>query len=289
MSKWILIALCALAACDEDRPTPAVDPARPDVPDAPAQEDPAGDRGWTGVTSPRQQVDVSSKLTGELIAVYVRAGDKVAKGDKLATIDDGPTKDEIKVAKSELRTARADRKRAEATADAAKRSLDRTKGLYDQGGTSQKAVDDAQYEYDSAVAAQEAAAARVSTVKARIDQLKSRLKEATIKAPFAGVVSTRYQDPGVLLQPSAPIVRLISDDGLWTVFAVPSDDAAKVREGLVVTVWLEGTETSVKATVRNVSPELAAGLQAIIVQAELDPADAVTATLRPSLNVRVKL
>lgn len=60
-----------------------------------------------GTLSPSKQSDVNFAVSGTITEVYVKAGEKVDKGDKLARVDDTDLQDALDVADANLATAQA--------------------------------------------------------------------------------------------------------------------------------------------------------------------------------------
>ena len=83
-----------------------------------------------------------------------------------------------------------------------------------------------------------AAQAQVQEQLARVEQMQQRLADATLTAPFAGMVAARYLDPGLLTSPSRPILRLLGAGEQKVRFAIPENEVHKVSLGIPVRVRL---------------------------------------------------
>lgn len=112
----------------------------------------------TGTIEPAQESDLSFSSSGTVTGVDVEVGDKVTKGDKLATMDDSSLKATVDSDKAAL-----------------KASQDNLSTLEDDSDTT-----------DTALAS---AKADVNLKKSELAQAKDALKGATLTAPFSGVVA----------------------------------------------------------------------------------------------------
>ena len=117
-----------------------------------------------GTLSPRKQSDVNFAVSGTITTVYVKAGDTVSKGQKLARVDDTDLQDAVDVASANLTTANAN---------------------YDE------VVDN-----DGSSAAIASAKAQVSSAKAALTSAKQDLANAVLRSPIAGTVAAVNADEG---------------------------------------------------------------------------------------------
>lgn len=135
----------------------------------------------TRLESP-QDVYITPKVSGTLVAQNFKPGDKVLAGDVLFVIEQDRFKATLDVAVAATANAQATLKNA-------KSEMDRVKKL-----TSQKAI--SQREYDAALAAFESASAALASAKASEKQAKLDYGYTQVKAPFDGVVGENLIDVG---------------------------------------------------------------------------------------------
>jgi membrane fusion protein, multidrug efflux system len=162
---------------------------------------------------PLQQATLYAKVSGYLKTINVDKGDKVAVGAVLARI-------EI----PELAAARA---RQEAELKAASSDYERLQKALAQ--TPDLVVPDTV----------DQARGRFEVARASLSESETLLGYATITAPFAGVITQRYVDPGALIQAgnsSSAIVSLMDFSTVRLQVAVPEIEAARVAVGQPVRV-----------------------------------------------------
>ena len=183
----------------------------------------------TGTLEARVRNAVSPKISGRLVGVPVDQGDRVTKGQLLATLDDGDLKQQVEVAKAEVALARAtvdrtamDIVRAEATAVLARSELTRVTQSRQSNAVSVTEVDQATEHNAVAVAdtkhaqlAKVEAEKAVSKAEESLRYYEERLADTKIVAPFEGLVVRRSRDPGDIVVPGTAILDVISTEELW--------------------------------------------------------------------------
>ena len=203
---------------------------------------------------PFASVTLYPKVSGYLAEIRVDKGDAVKKDEVLARIE-APEIDKQVIA------ARADAKNKRVNAD---RSLN----LVKPGVVSQQ-------ESDLAVASADVAEAQEQaiTVQARYE---------TLRAPFDGVVTARYADPGALLQAATsavsgaqPLVTISDLDRLRVYGYVTQADAPFVKVGDEAKITLPGAQGhgAMQGKVARVSSELDTKTRMMLVEVDLDNRD----------------
>lgn len=174
-----------------------------------------------------QTVEVGAKTLGYLDAVLVDRGDRVHRGQLLATVRPSDLPDQ-------LAAERASLTRLQANVALARGNFERAQKLSPSGLVSQQELQQA----TSSLAAAEATAAGST---ARLEALAVRLGEMRISSPLDGVVLTRHLDPGVLVGPTAahPILTLAQTGTMRVFVAVNEREAPQVRVGQLARLTLD--------------------------------------------------
>ncbi len=71
----------------------------------------------------------------------------------------------------------------------------------------------------------------LAQAQANVQLLQTQIKQTSIYAPFAGVVTQRLLDPGAFAGPNAAVVRISQLDTVYVNANVPDEDLAFVRSG----------------------------------------------------------
>jgi len=201
----------------------------------------------SGLAEPLQQATLSTKLMGTVIEVLVREGDAVAAGQALVRLDAR----DITAKQEQTSASIAD---AEAMRTEAATQAGRIRSLYADSAATRAQLDAAETglsRADAGLRASQAAAAEVRAMSSY----------ATVRSPFAGIVTKRFVDPGAFATPGAPLVSV--QDGREiriTVSATPAM-ASSVRRGQSIAGSIEGG--AVSARVEGIVPSGAGNLYTI--------------------------
>jgi RND family efflux transporter MFP subunit len=176
---------------------------------------------------PLSVAEVGSKTLGYLDAVLVDRGDRVRRGQLLATVRPSDLPDQLDAERASL-------SQFQASLTLARSNLERAKQLSPSGLVSQQELQQATSALASAEAAETAS-------KARIEALAVRLGEMRILSPVAGVVVDRRLDPGALVGSAAAggIVTVAQIDPLRVFVSVNEREAPRVQLGQATQVELD--------------------------------------------------
>lgn len=229
-----------------------------------------------GVAEPFQRATLSTKLTGTVVAVLVREGDVVEEGQPLVRIDARDLT--AKAAQASASIADAEANHREALAHAA-----RIHALYADSAATKAQL-------DAAETGLARAAAAVRVAQGASAELGAVSGYAIVRAPFAGVVTRRFVDPGAFAAPGAPLVAVQDVARLRIVVNAAPDAVRSLRRGMLITAAIE--EHTVRATVEGVVPADAGNLytvNAVVPNADRTLLAGSTATIALPLGTRAAL
>ena len=157
---------------------------------------------------PYNEVDLHAKVSGYVKAMKVDIGDRVRTGQLLAVLEVPELHDELDRASAAHRRAQADYREAHLAYTRLLAVNHEHPNLI------------AQQDLDAAEARDATAEGTVAATKADVDKYQTLVGYTRITAPFGGVVTKRYADPGALIQAGTasntqtmPLVR-VSDNTL---------------------------------------------------------------------------
>ncbi len=174
---------------------------------------------------PRVEVELHAKVSGYLQTILVDFGDRVKAGQLLAVL-------EVPELKDELDSAVAAEKRAGADYQDAHLIYQRLAGVNREHPNLV-----AQQDIDNAEAKNNVTAAAVAAAKADAGKYQTLLDYTRITAPFDGVITRRYADPGALIQAgtasgqAGPVVRVSDNYRLRLDFPVSVEYVKYIKEG----------------------------------------------------------
>jgi membrane fusion protein (multidrug efflux system) len=113
------------------------------------------------------------------------------------------------------------------------------------------------------------------------------LKDASVSAPFAGLVAKRSVELGEFVEPGKPLFELVSMTPLDVIFNLPELDSQRVTSGQRVQVSVASpADRTFDAVVSFIAPTVDPGTRTLRVKAEIDNAEGL---LRPGLFARINL
>ena len=183
---------------------------------------------------PYLEVELHAKVSGYVDQMYVDIGDRVKAGQLLATLEVPELRDELASAMASEKRAKADYKDAHL--------------VYARLQAVEKDHPNlvAQQDLDAAEAKDSTTEAAIAGAKAEREKYQSLLAYTRITAPFDGIITHRYADPGSLIQAgtssdtqSMPLVRLSNNYRLRLDFPVSVAYVKDIHVGDHVEVRVE--------------------------------------------------
>lgn len=206
-----------------------------------------------------QNVMVSAKVPGVLTSLRVNRGDRVSKGQTMATIDASVLDLSIAELKSSV--------------DLARTVFNKQKNLWDQKiGT--------EIQYLTAKNNKESLESKLKTLQEQRDQYN-------IKAPISGQVDEVLPKSGEAVAPGIGIIRVVNPAGTKVVAEVSEAYAAKIRKGDEAVVFFPDMNKEVPATVRVVGTAINPNNRAFTI--ELSLKDTKGISLNPNMIAVVKI
>ncbi|OJT26581.1 hypothetical protein BO221_00610 [Archangium sp. Cb G35] len=281
-SRYLIGGLCGLVAMGlgamalrKVEPTRVASAApRPEFPDRASslRESEGAKDGFVGIILPEATVDIASRIEGRLASVRRQVGDTVERSEVLATLDGEALRKDILVAEAQLQAAQVETEIARislAEAEERHKRLEETASL-GLGAVSKEEVATVRYAHQVAAARQDAAHAKARESLARLERLRQDLKEAELRAPFAGVVANRFVDPGALVKPGQVLFHLLRIGEQRVRFAVPEAQARQLAVGHEVRIVLQAQGLELSGRVSHLSPEVDAAARVVLCLASLD-------------------
>ena len=238
-----LLAVLLLSACEE-KTAEKKTVIRPVIAVRVADANSLSQRVFPGRARAGQEVNLSFRVSGPLIALPANVGDEFKRGDVVARIDPRDFETAVRTVRGQLEQGQARAKRAEA-------DLGRLKNVMkeDPGATSQAAIDRAQQARDSS-------AASVRSLKASLAAVKDRLSYTALKAPFKGNVSETYVENFETVVAKQPILRLLNPDSIEFVISVPESLIGLAPSVESIEVKFDALpEVKIPATIKEIGKE----------------------------------
>jgi HlyD family secretion protein len=155
----------------------------------------------SGYVTTRLEATVSSKVTGKVAEILVEEGMKVEKGQILAHLDDSNVTAGLRLAQAQLASARLNLAETEPMVTFTQTERDRLANLGSSRAVSRSEVAKADADFLSQVAKLARQKADILVAERQVDDWAQQLDDTIIRAPFAGVVTTKDSQPGEMISP----------------------------------------------------------------------------------------
>lgn len=198
---------------------------------------------------------VASEVNARILKVHVNVGDKVKKGQLIASLDAG----DYAMQRSEAQTEVA---RIQAQLDHQAKTLARSQALVDKKFISQNAV-------DNDIAQQNVLKEQLAGAKARINTINYSGSKTNIYAPADGVIEKKIVGTGEFVRMGDPIVQIIGNQKLRAHIPFPETIASKMKAGLTIKLTTPTASTEVTTTIKEIKPLVMADSRSIDVIADV--------------------
>lgn len=199
---------------------------------------------------------IKAKVAGEIKEITVREGDSVKAGQVLARID--PTEYQRR-----WQQAQEQALAAKSQMEIAQRLWDSNKALVDQGFISKAAMDNSLASFQGAIASHKASMAGADVARKSLD-------DATLKAPFAGLIAVRSAQLGERVGVDTKVLELVDLSQLEVEVPLSPSESIDVRVGQVANLQVEDRNEWVSATVKRIAPSAQAGSRSVMIYLALN-------------------
>lgn len=267
--RWsVLIALAsavAVWATAQDARRPRVEVRRPQQ--APVRVAPVRsveevrELRVPGTTRAARRAQLSFVVAGRLSERLAAVGDRVETGAPLARLDPLPFRNGLEAAEAALAEARA---RFELSERQRRRSME----LYERGIVSHQHLEEA-------AASETQLRAALALASSRVGEARRRLVEATLTAPFAGIITAVVFEPGEYVGAGVPVIMVSGDRDLELEVELPESAASGLGPGDAARVEIPLTGISVSARLKSVARASEGSGRLFPVVAELESAPGI--------------
>jgi len=227
----------------------------------------------TGTLEPDQRTDLAANASGRVVRTFVERGDHVKAGALLAQLD-------TRAAAFSQLEAQANVSAVTEQLAAVRMECTRYEELHAKGAITQQ-------EFDRQAAQCRTQASSEEAARARAGEAARVIRDAAIRAPFAGVIGERYVNVGDYVQPSSKVVTLLVDDPLRLRLTVPEPAIAFARQDVNVFFKVVGIpDKTFTAVIKYVGREIRAMTRDVVDEAIVDNHDRL---LLPGMFTTVQL
>ncbi len=160
-------------------------------------------QAFTGTFQPVREGKIIADVQGKILKYYVEEGEKVRKGQPLVKLDTSMLNDQLQQVNVQIETLEKDLARYQILADA-----DAIPGIklekVQQG---------------------------IKTAKSKKQAILTKMTKTTIKAPFSGIITKKFQEAGSFAAPGIPLALLTDISGLKFTITVPEHNLSLFKKG----------------------------------------------------------
>lgn len=172
------------------------------------------------------QFNVTTRMPGKIVAIYVDEGDTVKAGQIVAELDKRELSYNIDALKSQLNNISVNRKRVQK--------------LYNAGAIPQQKLDEIETAYN--------------VVSSKLAALNTRLEDMNILSPIDGVVNVRVLEVGQMMPPGMPVVIVTDTTMTWARFSIPESYLDQIQLGKIFKISTSIDEQTLSVKVTQIMP-----------------------------------
>ena len=220
-------------------------------------------RDFVGVVRARHETDLGFRVAGKVVARVVNVGDRVQAGDVVARLDPQDLRLQSESAAAELSAATSNL--AQSTADLERYTTLRTRGYASIA------------DFDRKKLSKDEAEGRLERARRSAELARNQLAYTDLKADADGVITATLVEPGQVVAVGQAVARLAHRGEKEAVVALPETWLGEARRAdATVRLWSD-RERSLKATLRELSPQADAASRTYAARFTIHDADETVA------------
>ena len=261
-----------------------------------------------GKVQPVKEVKISPDVSGEIVELTVKEGDKVNKGDLLVKIKPDTYISGMERAEAALNSSNARLVQTEAQLQMAKLAFDRNRELFAQKAISQADFESAESQYKVAKGDYEAARFSVKSADATVKEARESLAKTTIYAPVSGTISKLNVEKGervvgTMQMAGTELMRLANLNNMEVRVDVNENDIVRVKYNDTALIEVDAymgrkfkgivTQIANSASVQGASADQVTSFEVRVLLLEESYADltkkGITNPFRPGMSATVDI
>jgi membrane fusion protein (multidrug efflux system) len=221
----------------------------------------------------RLHTTIAAEIEGRITGISIDEGSAVEKDAVVLEIDPARRQLDVSAARARLSQARANYRKD-------KSQSERLRKLRSQNVASEQQLEEAETD-------RQLSASSIAAERSALGVAERLLADASVTAPFSGMVASREVQLGEFVQPGTALFEIVAMDPLEVVFSLTELDSELVEAGQKVKLEVGAyRDRSFEGVVTFVSPTIDPDTRTLRVKAEVANSDGA---LRPGLFARVSL
>ncbi len=178
-----------------------------------------------------EEVQISSKLTGQILEMRVEEGNRIDDGDTLAILDHKEILAQEKQTRANLLAAEKTFREIQVRRQELAKNVERIEAVHREGAVADQDLEDLQTQLKVLQVQEDKAAAGLNAARASLDLVRTQAANATITSPLSGVVLARNFNEGETVFPGASIFTISDLRTAWLKIYVPEKEVGRISIG----------------------------------------------------------
>jgi len=234
-----------------------------------------------------RDVEIRSRVSGQIQALSVDVGDSIAAGQELVRIESSQQQELVRQSEALKKVAIAELAAQDLRVKAALQEFERVEDLRSKGvGTTQQ-LEAAESKLEIARAESRLAASKVDRAESELAGSRLALAERRIESPLSGHVASRLVQVGDLAKTDLALLRIVDLSTVRTTVHVGESDYRQLREGQLAEVRVDTYPGEVfTGRVERLAPVLDPQTRTAVVYIAVDNPRSL---LKPGMHARVRV
>jgi len=209
---------------------------------------------YMGMIEPYTKADLSARISGSILTIEKREGDRVRAGDLLVSMDDRELVQRAAAAQAEVLSARQKLAGSKSAYETQQAVYDRDVLLAKAGAISEEALERSRAARDGTRSAMDGLDESIKALEMNSAAVQTQVGYARLAAPFDGVVSKRWSDPGEMATPGKPILTVDKEAPFKVTVLIPQEELAGLRRD--GKAYLSDGTNTIPVTISRIYPAL---------------------------------
>lgn len=193
----------------------------------------------SGSVEAANSANVSTRMMGYITGIHVKMGQKVQKGQLLASLNSS----DLSAKKGQAESGVL---QAQSAFNNAKKDYDRFVALFEQNSATQKEMDDMTTHFEMAKAG-------LKMAKEMRNEVDAQFAYTNITAPFSGVVTGTFAKEGDMASPGMPLISLEGSGKMEARVMVSESEIANILPNMEAEVTVKSLNISFVSKVSEIS------------------------------------
>ena len=279
-----MLFMAVLFSCGEQEKPPVKQSIRPVRYGKIIKTGSAASNTFSGIAQSSKEANLSFKVAGTINSLKVKVGDRIRRGQVIASLDAIDYSIEYDRAVAQLKNAETQIKSAETQRVTTKSSFDRIEKLYENNSVPLSEYEQARASYEAAESQYEAAQAQMTASTKQVQAAKNQVSYARLTAPFNGIITQLNAEENELVGSGSPVAILSADGEPEVQVGIPEAYIGQIKRGQKVDIQFSILpQQQFKGTISEVAfSSSEASTYPVIVQIAKPSAD-----IRPGMAAKV--